>query len=84
VEQDLPGRQGMGGLGVAQTMYTCVSKCKNNKIQGGKKRILLSQLPAYFRESEIRLGFFLNYLSSLFCFARVYTILPKYSQHFAM
>jgi hypothetical protein len=26
------------GRGVAQTMYTHVSKCKNNKIKGGKKR----------------------------------------------
>jgi hypothetical protein len=40
VEQVLPGSRGgreqVGGL-VAQTMYTYVCKCKNNKIKGEKK-----------------------------------------------
>jgi hypothetical protein len=32
----------MGGKGkVVQTMYTQVSKCKNNKIKGEKKKIIL-------------------------------------------
>jgi hypothetical protein len=30
-EQVLPGSRGMGRVEVAQTMYTYVSKCKNNK-----------------------------------------------------
>jgi hypothetical protein len=41
VEQDLPGsgRLGMGDGGkVAQTMNTHVSKCKNNKIKGERKK----------------------------------------------
>jgi hypothetical protein len=35
-EQVLPGRGG-GRWGVALAMYTHVSKCKNDKIKGGKK-----------------------------------------------
>jgi hypothetical protein len=39
VEQILPGS---GGVGVAQTMYTHVSKCKNDKINKNKiKRLLI-------------------------------------------
>jgi hypothetical protein len=38
VEQVLPRRVwGLAGGKVAQTMYTHVSKCKNDKIKGEKK-----------------------------------------------
>jgi hypothetical protein len=41
VEQVLLGSRGLGGWGtggeVQQTMYTHVSKCKNDKIKGKKK-----------------------------------------------
>jgi hypothetical protein len=38
VEQVLPGSVGCwGGREVAQTMYTHVSKCKNDKIKAEKK-----------------------------------------------
>jgi hypothetical protein len=36
-EQVLPGSVCVGGE-VAQTMYTHVSKCKNNKIKGERKK----------------------------------------------
>jgi hypothetical protein len=36
VEQFLPRSGGLGVREVAQTMYTHVSKCKNNKIKGEK------------------------------------------------
>jgi hypothetical protein len=32
-------RPGNGGGKVAQTMYTHVSKCKNDKIKGGKNKL---------------------------------------------
>jgi hypothetical protein len=41
VEQVLPGSGavvGRGGEGVAQIMYTHVSKCKNDKIKGKKTK----------------------------------------------
>jgi hypothetical protein len=44
-EQVFPGSGGegrgrFGGCGeVAQTMYTHVSKCKNDKIKGGRKKV---------------------------------------------
>jgi hypothetical protein len=46
VEQVLPGRRVVweaweDGVEVAQTMYTHVSKCKNDKIKGGEKRTKL-------------------------------------------
>jgi 5S rRNA maturation endonuclease (ribonuclease M5) len=37
VKQVLPGSGGLGRE-VAQTMYTYVSKCKNNKIEGEEKK----------------------------------------------
>jgi hypothetical protein len=37
-EQTLPGSRGMGVGGVEQTMYTHVSKCRNNKIKGEKRK----------------------------------------------
>jgi hypothetical protein len=39
VEQVLPGSR-VGGGGVAQIMYTHVSKCKNDKIKLKNKKIL--------------------------------------------
>jgi hypothetical protein len=42
VEQVLPGSG--GAVGVAQIMYTYVSKCKNNKIKKVIKNKLISSL----------------------------------------
>jgi hypothetical protein len=43
VEQVLPGCRGLGvgggGREVSQAMYTHVSKCKNDKIKGERKKI---------------------------------------------